>query len=298
MCAVVRLASRWGLCLLTATGLAAGFAEHASARRANEAAWIQRTIARMTLGQEVGQLFEINGFGASVRDSTPAMVQLNRSFYRVDNIAQLIKKFHPGGIIYFTWAGNLNAPAQIASLSNGIQRTALSQSPRVPMVISTDQEEGEVLRIGPPATVFAGNMPLGATRNAQFARQSALITGRELRAMGINVDNAPVLDVNVDPLNQADGIRAYGDQVPLVTRLGTAQVRGYQDAQGSRGVGAAAKHWPGFGDSEINSDNGIAKSPQTLAQVEQTNLPPFRAALKAGVDRIMVTHILYTKITG
>jgi beta-N-acetylhexosaminidase len=252
----------------------------------------------MTLREEVGQLFEINGYGASVRDSTPAMVKLNRSFYRVDNIAQLIRKFHPGGIIYFTWSGNLNAPAQIASLSNGIQRAALSQSPRIPMVISTDQEQGEVLRIGSPATVFPGNMPLGATRSAAFARQAALITGRELRAMGINVDNAPVVDVNVDPLNQADGIRAYGDQVPLVTRLGTAQVRGYQDAQSSRGVGATVKHWPGFGDSEINSDNGIAKSPQTLTQVEQTNVPPFRAALQAGVDRVMVTHILYTHITG
>ena len=75
-------------------------------------------------------------------------------------------------------------------------------------------------------------------------------------------------------------------------------MRGYQDAQGSRGVGATVKHWPGFGDSEINSDNGIAKSPQTLAQVEQTNIPPFRAALQAGVDRVMVTHILYTKVTG
>ena len=208
-----RVASRWGLCLLTATGLAAGLAGHASARPASKAAWIQRTIARMTLREEVGQLFEINGFGASVRDSTPAMVQLNRSFYRVDNITQLIKKFHPGGMIYFTWAGNLNAPAQIASLSNGIQRTALSQSPRVPMVISTDQEEGEVLRIGSPATVFGGNMPLGATRSAQFARQAALITGRELRAMGINVDNAPVVDVNVDPLLACQlGLRLHGEK--------------------------------------------------------------------------------------
>src|SRR5581483_3665746 len=105
----------------------------------------------------------------------------NRSFYRVDNIAQLIRKFHPGGIIYFTWSGNLNAPAQIASLSNGIQRAALSQTPRVPRGSSTDQEEVEVLRIGSPATVFPGNMPLGATRSAAFARQAALITGRELR---------------------------------------------------------------------------------------------------------------------
>src|SRR5581483_184041 len=108
----------------------------------------------------------------------------------------------------------------------------------------------------------------------------------------------PVLDVNVQPLNQADGIRAYGDRVGLVSKFGVAQVNGYQTQQDTTGVGATAKHWPGFGDSKINSDTGIARSPQTLAQVKRTNIPSFRAAMRAGIDRIMVTHILFPKITG
>ncbi|MBV8989993.1 MAG: glycoside hydrolase family 3 C-terminal domain-containing protein [Solirubrobacterales bacterium] len=243
-------------------------------------------------------MFEINGYGQSVRDTDPAMVALNRKYYGVDNIAQLIQKCHPGGIIYFTWSNSLAQPSHVVNLSNGIQRVALAQRTRVPMLISTDQEYGEVLRIGSPATVFPGNMPLGATRNTGYARAAGRIGGEELRAMGINVDNAPVVDVNIDPLNQADGIRAYGDRVPLVSSLGAAQVKGYQTERGSTGVAATAKHWPGFGAAPVNSDTGVAVSPQTLPEVIHTNLPPFQAAMKAGIDRIMVTHILFPKITG
>jgi beta-N-acetylhexosaminidase len=116
--------------------------------------------------------------------------------------------------------------------------------------------------------------------------------------MGINVDNAPVVDVNINPLNQADGIRAFSDRVPFVTQYGTAQVKAYQAHQSTTGVGATAKHWPGFGDAPVNSDTGVAVSPQTLAQVKRINLPSFKAAIRAGIDRIMVTHILFPKITG
>jgi beta-N-acetylhexosaminidase len=265
----------------------------ASAAPTTESAWIHRTLTHMTPAEKVGQLFEVNAFGQSVRDPDPAMVKLNRSFYGVDNFQQLLSKYHLGGIIYFAFAGNLLNPPQIAALSNGVQRVALRAHTRIPLLISTDQEQGEVLRIGSPATVFPGSMALAAARSVPLAHQAALITGQELRAMGVNVDNAPVLDVNVDPLNQADGIRTYGDRTPLVTQFGKAQVSGYQTRQSTSGVAATAKHWPGFGHSEINSDNGVATSPQTLAQVKRTNLPSFVAAIRAGVDRIMVAHILF-----
>ena len=278
----------------------AGRATTASKHRSHssERKWIARTIARMTLREKVGQLFEVNGYGASVRDTDPAMVKLNREYYGVDNIAQLIRRYHPGGIIYFNWTNNLQNPTQIATLSNGIQRVAVHAGAALPMIISTDQEGGEVLRIGSPAAVFPGNMPLGATRSVGLAHRAGRIMGRELRAMGINVDNAPVVDVNVEPLNQADGIRAYGDRVPLVSHLGAAQIRGFQTNQAANGAGATAKHWPGFGAAKENSDFSVATSPQTLSEVKQVNVPPFKAAMKAGVDRIMVTHLLFPKVTG
>jgi beta-N-acetylhexosaminidase len=274
-----------------------GAAERAARTNLSESAWVTRTLAHMSLRQEVGQLFEINGYGQSIRDKKPAMVALNRRYYGVDNIEQLIRKYHPGRIIYFSWTNNVQNPPQIVGLSNGIQRVSLRQRTPVPMLISTDQEQGEVLRVGPPATVFPGNMALGATRDIGSARQAASITGVELRAMGINVDNAPVVDVNINPLNQADGVRAYGDRVRFVSRFATAQVKAYQTRQSSKGVGATAKHWPGLGDTTTNSDTGVAVSPQTLAQLRRTNFPSFKAAIRAGVDRIMATHVLFPRIS-
>ena len=264
----------------------------------SERVWIRQTLAHMTLEEKVGQLFVINGFGASIHDKDPAMVKLNRRFYGVSNIAQLIRKFDPGGIIYFDWSNGLEKPAKIVGLSNGIQRVARHQHSRVPMLLSTDQEEGEVLRIGPPATVFPGNMALGATRDVKLAHHAARITGEELRAMGVNVDNAPVVDVNINPLNESDGIRSYGDRVGFVSKFGTAQVKGYQTQARSTGVGATAKHFPGLGDVATDPDTGVVSSPQTLAQVKKFNLPTLAAAIGAGVNQVMVTHILFPKITG
>ena len=190
------------------------------------------------------------------------MVALNKQYYGVRTIKQLLSKFQPGGIIYFNWTNNLQNPAQIVALSNGIQRLS-----KIPMLISTDQEQGEVLRVGPPATVLPGNMALGATHQPGLARQAALITGVELRAMGINVDDAPVVDVNVNPLNEADGIRSFGDRPAVVSSFASNAVRGYQTKQATVGVAATSKHFPGLGATTINSDNGKSISEQTLAQV-------------------------------
>jgi beta-N-acetylhexosaminidase len=166
------------------------------------------------------------------------------------------------------------------------------------MLVSTDQEEGEVTRIGPPAAVFPGNMALGATRDVKLAHRAARITGEELRAMGVNVDNAPVVDVNINPLNESDGVRSFGDRVGFVSKFGTAQVRGYQTRARSTGVAATAKHFPGLGDVATDPDTGVVSSPQTLAQVKKQNLPTLAAAIGAGVDQVMVTHIVFPKITG
>jgi beta-N-acetylhexosaminidase len=263
-----------------------------------ERAWIHRTLAAMTLEEKVGQLFVINGFGTGLHDKNPEMVKLNRRFYGVSDIAGLIRKFKPGGVIYFDWSNKLEDPEKIAALSNGIQRVAGEEGAGVPMLISTDQEEGEVTRIGAPATVFPGNMALGATRSLSLTRQAARITGEELRAMGINVDNAPVVDTNLDPLNEADGIRSFGDRPSFVARYGTGAVEGYQTGQGTTGVAATAKHFPGLGDVAINPDDGAVSSPQSLAQVHRENFPTLAAAIAAGVDQVMVTHILFPRISG
>ena len=257
-------------------------------RDATEQGWIASTMARMTLEDKVGQLFVSHVYGTSVDTTDAGDVASNRAELGVDNAEQLIDTYHVGGIIYFAWAHNVADPQQIAQLSNGIQRVSLAQPAGVPAVITTDQEGGLVYRVGPPATQFPGNMALGAGRSAADAQQAADITGHELRAMGINQDYAPVADVNVNPANPVIGVRSFGSDPDLVATMEAAQVRGYQ----AGGVAPTAKHFPGHGDTDTDSHTGLPVITHTREQIEQIDLPPFRAAIAAGIDCIMTAHIV------
>src|SRR6266542_937693 len=205
-----------------------------------------------------------------------------------DKVGQLFAKYHLGGVIYFTWSGNLQNPAQIASLSSGLQQTAMAQQPAVPLLISTDQEGGNVTRIGAPVAVSPGNMAIGATFSPASALRAAAVTGQQLRAMGINEDDAPVVDVNTNPANAADGPRSFGDRAGMVSAMAGAAVSGYQSA----GVAATAKHFPGLGSTTVNTDTGVAVTDETRAEIMANDLPPFRAAIAAGTDMIMSAHII------
>jgi beta-N-acetylhexosaminidase len=289
--------------LIAVSFAALASAPPASAARCDDAAnargrWVNCMLDRMSIREKVGQMFVVNGFGQTVAATDPATVAANNTLYGpgVDNLEDLIETYRPGGIVYFSWSNNLaGGPAQILGLSNGIQEVALDQPSSAPMLISIDQEEGEVLRIGAPATVFPGNMALGAARSVPLAFENAAITGQELRAMGINVDNAPVVDVNTNPLNAADGIRSFGDRVNFVSKFTTAAVNGYE---GPGQVSAVAKHWPGLGDTSTNPDDGVSTTEQTLDEMRRVNFPSFEAAIEAGVDSVMVTHMLTPNVPG
>ncbi len=253
-------------------------------------AWIQCMLGQMTTEQKIGQMFVVNGFGTSADATDQASVSANQELYGPDvsNIEDLIAKYQPGGIVYFNWSNTLSDPQRVAQLSNGVQRAALAQPLPNPALISIDQEQGEVLRISQPATVFPGNMALGATRSTKLTFKNAATTGRELAAMGINVDNAPVVDTNTNPQNIADGIRAFGDRTGFVSRYGISAIEGYELGAG---ISAVAKHWPGLGGTSTNPDDGITVSDQSLEELEQEQFPAFESAIEANVDSIMVTHI-------
>lgn len=261
----------------------------------NRTAWVDCMLRHMSVPQRVGQMFGVNAYGTTAADTSPSAAAANRALYgrRVSTIAGLIRSYHVGSLIYFNWANGLTSPQQVVRLSNSVQAAALRQRPADPLLLSTDQEEGYIVRIGPPATVFPGNMALGATRSLRLTYDNAAITGRELRAMGVNVDNAPVVDVNTNQLNTADGIRAFGDRPRLVAALGVAAVHGYQ---WSGRVAAVAKHFPGLGDTSTNPDTGVTVSDQTLAQYEAVNFVPFRRAIAAGTDEVMVTSVVARKV--
>jgi beta-N-acetylhexosaminidase len=251
--------------------------------------WIARTVKHMSLEEKVGQLFVTNVYGSQADRVTAEEAAANQHAYGVDTPAEVVEKYHLGGVVYFVWTNSVQSPEQTARLSRDLQRTALRTGAEVPLLIGIDQEQGIVTRVGPPATQFPGNMALGAGRSAQDARTAARITGEELRAMGINQNFAPDADVNVNPANPVIGVRSFSSDPALAAELTAAAVLGYQD---DADIAATAKHFPGHGDTATDSHYGVPLITHTREQWERLDLPPFRAAIEADVDSIMTAHIV------
>ncbi|HEY6594513.1 MAG TPA: glycoside hydrolase family 3 protein [Asanoa sp.] len=253
-------------------------------------------LQRMTVQEKVGQLFVVEVYGQDANTVSPAVAAKNRALYGVDTPAQVIDKYRPGGIIYFDarrGPDNVRNPRQIATLSNGLQAAAVSQRQPIPLLISTDQEGGSVVfRLVAPATAMPGNMALGAGRSTADAHRSAEVIGTELAAVGINQNYAPVADVNVNPANPVIGVRSVGEDPALVSEMVAAQVDGYH----AGGVATVAKHFPGHGDTAVDSHFGLPEVTHTREQLEAIDLPPFRAAIDEGVDTIMTAHVVLRSV--
>ncbi|MFF7845741.1 glycoside hydrolase family 3 protein [Streptomyces ossamyceticus] len=249
---------------------------------------LRRLVSRMTLKEKVGQLFVMRVYGHSATRPDQADIDANLREIGVRTAAELVAKYRVGGIIYFSWAHNTRDPHQIAALSNGIQKASLKLPRGLPVLISTDQEHGIVARVGKPATLLPGAMALGAGGSPTDAREAGRIGGAELRALGIRQDYAPVADVNVNPANPVIGVRSFGADPTAVAGLVAAQVKGYQGS----GVAATAKHFPGHGDTAVDSHYGFPVIEHTRQQWETLDAPPFRAAIRAGIDSIMTAHIM------
>lgn len=246
-------------------------------------------LASMTLDQKIGQVLWTHVFGASADDAS--MARKNQLAFGDDvrTPAQAVQKYHLGGVLYFNWSGNISTPtnpAAVAHLSNGLQEAARTSS-TAPLAIAVDQEGGIVARITSPATEFPGNMALGAVNDPRAARAQGAVLGRELAALGINVDFAPDVDVNTNPANPVIGVRSMGDDPVRVGVLGVEQIRGIQ----SRGVAATAKHFPGHGDTQIDSHLGLPVVEYGRTTLKR-HLVPFRMAISAEVDMIMTAHII------
>ncbi|MFG1888679.1 glycoside hydrolase family 3 protein [Micromonospora sp. NPDC049051] len=258
---------------------------------AGEHGWVTSTLRHMSLAQKVGQLFATYVYGNDATGPSAADRAANRAAFGVETPAEVVDQFHLGGVCYFSWSHNLDSPRQIATLSNGLQRAAVGDGAkgRVPLLISTDQEQGVVLRMPAPAAQFPGSMALGAGRSPRAAREAAEITGRELRAVGIHQPYAPIADVNVDPGNPVIGVRSFGADPTLVADLTAAQVAGFQDAAG---VTAVAKHFPGHGDTATDSHTDLPVIDHSRQEWDRIDAPPFRRAISAGVESIMTAHIV------
>ncbi len=223
----------------------------------------------MTLPDKVGQLLVPTVPGRTAADGG----------------AGLVRRYHVGGVIYF--GSNIGGAAQVAALSAGLQQAARSQPPHLPLLIGTDQEGGIVSRLAGVTTVFPGQMAAGATRDPALVRAQDQATGAAMRVLGVNLDYAPVADVNVDPANPVIGIRSFGAHPALVSAMTAAAVDGFHQA----GEVTVAKHFPGHGDTDVDSHTGLPVIHHTLRQWWRIDAPPFQAAIRAGVDEIMIGHI-------
>src|SRR5260370_249705 len=143
-------------------------------------------------------------------------------------IIDLIQHYHVGNIILFS--RNVPDARQVFELTRSLQQIAREAGQRYPLFIAIDQENGIVQRLGEATTIFPGNMALGAIGSEEIAYEVAQATGRELKALGINMNLAPVVDVNNNPANPVIGVRSFGEDPQQVARLGAAMVKGYQAA--------------------------------------------------------------------
>ncbi|MFJ3716737.1 glycoside hydrolase family 3 N-terminal domain-containing protein [Streptomyces sp. NPDC090057] len=250
---------------------------------------LRALISRMSLEEKVGQLFVMRVYGHSATAPDQADVDANLAEIGVRTAAELIAKYRVGGIIYFTWAHNTRDPHQIADLSNGIQKASLEQPRGLPVLIATDQEHGIVCRVGAPATLFPGAMAVGAGGRPADAHTLGRVSGAELRALGINQDYSPDADVNVNPANPVIGVRSFGADPEAVARLVAAEVKGYQASR----VAATAKHFPGHGDTAVDSHTGFPVITHSRELWEKLDAVPFRAAIAAGIDSIMTAHLQF-----
>ncbi len=270
------------MALTSSTLVAAGF----PSASATSAAWVEQTLSAMTTREKVGQLFVPRVYGTSADASDSSSVTKNRSSLGVANAEELITTYAVGGLIYF--GANVTTPQALARMGNGIQQAASTNEVPVPVLTAIDQEQGLVVRVGPPATVLPGSMALGAGRSQADALVAAHITARELRAMGVFADYAPVADVNSNPANPVIGVRSFSSDPVLAGQLVASQVLGLQGA----GVSATAKHFPGHGDTGTDSHWDLPIITHDWSTLDSVDLLPFRAAIMAGVDSIMTAHIV------
>lgn len=234
---------------------------------------IKHLLNLMSLEEKVGQLFHIGFPGKTV----------------TNEIKEMIENYHIGGIIYFR--RNIDSMEQVALLSNLLQKLALKNNIDLPLFISTDQEGGTVIRLK-GATHFPGQMAIGATYREKLAEEAGRTIAQELKSVGINMNFAPVLDVNYNPNNLVIGVRSFGSNPELVANMGKAYIKGIQ----GEGVIACGKHFPGHGDTDLDSHLSLPIINVDQNRLEKVELYPFKMAIESGLDSIMTAHVYFPAI--
>lgn len=228
--------------------------------------YVCSTCLGMSLEDKVGQLLMVSFHGEVANEDAKALIQ----------------EVKVGGIIYYNWSNGLHSPEQVRNLSAGLQDLA-----EIPLLIATDQEGGVVTRLTDGFTRFPGNKTLGESGDPSLAYAAALTMGQEMLAVGINMNLAPVVDVNSNPRNPIIGERSFGESPETVIAFGKKGLDGYRQA----GVIATLKHFPGHGDTAVDSHKDLPVVLKSIEELKQVELAPF-AQLAEKAPAIMTAHLL------
>lgn len=223
------------------------------------------------LRNKIGRLFVV-GFHSTVID---------------DDIREMIEKYRVGSIILFS--RNIESPKQLAKLTRELQEFAKNVGYEYPLLITLDQENGVIRRIDSGVSLLPGAMSLGATDEPINARSVYEMSGQELRLLGINWDLAPDADVNNNPKNPVIGTRSFGEDPKRVGEFVVQAVDGLQTS----GIAATLKHFPGHGNTSVDSHLDLPTINLTLAELENVELIPFKAGITHDVATIMIAHVLF-----
>jgi beta-N-acetylhexosaminidase len=228
-------------------------------------------MAPATLEDLVGRLLV---FGLVGPDLTAADVRLFRDT-------------RAGGIMLYR--RNFESPERLHAMLSGLEAAVGRR-----LLITTDHEGGRIIMLNRGVTIFPDGLAVGTAGETAFAERQGRIEGREMRRLGVDINFAPVLDVLTDRYSPNIGIRSYGKDPALVSRLGAARIRGMQ----AEGLSACAKHFPGKGHAPVDAHLGLPVIDSDWAEMHAGHLPPFLAAIEAGVDCIMTSHPLYPRLDG
>jgi len=233
---------------------------------------VQAQIKAMSLAEKVGQLVIVGITG-----------------YETDaNSRQLIDNYQVGGIVLFKH--NVKNANQMLSLINSLKET--NSVNKIPLFLAIDEEGGRVSRMPDEVMKIPASQRIGELNNSGLSYEIGSIIGEELTSFGLNMDFAPVLDVNSNPNNPVIGDRAFGNEPNLVKDLGVQTMEGLQ----SQNIISVVKHFPGHGDTSVDSHIGLPTVNHDIARLKSLELVPFVSAIENNVDAIMMAHILIPKI--
>lgn len=225
----------------------------------------------MTLEEKIGQLVIIGLEG-----------------YAIDaNTLTMLHKHHVGGFIFFK--RNIKSKEQTKQLVDSLQAANKS---KIPLFISVDEEGGRVSRLPQEYEGVPACKSIGDANDEQLAFETGKTLAKRVKTLGFNMNYAPVLDVNSNPDNPVIGDRAFGDNVDVVTRLGIKAMQGIE----SQGVIPVVKHFPGHGDTSVDSHFGLPRVDADLDRLSSLELLPFQEAIKQGAGAVMTAHILLPRI--